>query len=170
MEVCIKSSRHCLGRDSKSLSTKEHQKICCKEEIVEEKYIAQNIIDCIDDCSNIHESILNLSSKLSYASHVINTNNDHNLLEIIPVIKRFSFLLYEFKEKILNDNTISELTCSFARDIRTWFAYQFLRENYPYAHPVNKQSILADINTIEMALGVCAIVEFDEASLDSLFF
>lgn len=170
MKKCIKSHDTCLGRDCRDLDNSSNIKICCREEVLEEKAVVQNVVDAIDDCSINQESLLNISSKLSYATHIINTNGDDELIEVLPLIKRFSLLLYEFKEKILKEHSISDLTCSFTNEIRAWLSYQFLAEIYPKQHPVLIQSITADMNTIEMALGVCMLETYDESSLDDLFF
>jgi hypothetical protein len=170
MNKCTKSPETCLGRDCRDLPIRSNIEICCREELLEEKAVVQNVIDAIDDCSIDQESLLKISSKLSYATHIINTNGDDELIEILPLIKRFSSLLYEFKEKILSEHSISDLACSFTNEIKSWFSYHFLAETYPNQHPVLKQSIIADMNTIEMALGICMIETYDESSLDDLFF
>lgn len=170
MDKCLKSKQVCIGRGCKELALEGNFELCCLEEIREEKEIVQHIIDTIDDCVQDQDNLLKVSSKLSYGAHIINTNGDEELIEVLPIIKRFSLLIYEFKEKILNEHCITELTCSFTNEIKAWLAFKFLAETYPHQYPVLLQSISADMNTIEMALGVCMLEIYDESSLDDLFF
>lgn len=171
MEKCLKSHDICIGRGCRELAFKGNFELCCLEEIIAEKEIVQNIIDTIEDCVQGQESLLKISSKLSYGATVINSNKDEELMEMLPLVKRFSLLIYEFKEKILNEHTIAELTCSFTNEIKGWFTYKFLAEAYPHQAPIQLQSINADMSTIEMALGVCMLEEYwDESDLDDLFF
>jgi len=171
MQKCIQRASRCIGRDCRELAANGNFALCCLEEIKEEKEIVQNIIDTIEDCVQGQESLLKISSKLSYAAQIINTNQDEELIEVLPLVNRFSMLLYEFKEKILNEHSIAELACTFTNEIKGWFSYKFLAEVYPLQNPVLLQSISADMNTIEMALGVCMLEEYwDESDLDDLFF
>ena len=166
MNECIKNTTICVGRDSRELSTR----ICCLEEIEAEQEIALNIVDTIDDCRRDKDSLLRVSSRLSYGAHVINDNGEEARLAVLPIIKRFSQLLYEFQDKILQDKTVGDLIYSFAHELQRWFSYHFLETSSTIQHPVQHQSISADINTIEIALGVCMILTADDASLDDLFF
>ncbi len=168
MKQCIKSTSICLGRDCQELSC--GITLCCKEEIQEEKEIVQHLIDTIDDCDYSKESLHKISSKLSYTASVINKNNEEELDEVLPIVQRFSLLLYEFQDKILHDKTIGDIAYSFVSELQKWFGYRFLDERNSFEHPVHAQSITADINTIEMALGVCMIETYDDDSLDDLFF
>lgn len=171
MRSCIKGPITCIGRDSRDLNLPGKLELCCREEIQDEKETVLNLIDTIDDCAKDHESLLKVSSKLSYAAHTINRNNEEELIEVLPVVKRFSLLLHEFQDKILSDNTIRDLTCTFTHEVQKWFRYRFLRDEYPFSLPVQYQSILADMNTIEICLGVCMLpVQCDNDSLDDLFF
>lgn len=130
-----------------------------------------SLINTIDDCAKDHKSLLKVSSKLSYAAHTINKNNEEERIEVLPVVKRFSFLLYEFQDKILHDSTTRDLACTFTHEVQKWFRYRFLGDEYPFSPPVQYQSILADMNTIEMGLGVCMLPIYSENdSLDDLFF
>jgi len=166
MKKCINTAETCLGRDCQDFT---HAELCCKEEIQEEIAIAQNIVDAISDCTRNKESLQQISSKLSYAAQVINKNEEEERIEVFPIIRRFSVLIYEFQEKILHDSTIAELTCSFSNELQRWFTQHFLSGTDHSLMPVQRQSIIADINTIEMALGVCMIEDHSE-SLDDLFF
>lgn len=171
VRTCIKGPAPCIGRDCRDLKLRKGQVLCCREEIQDEKDTVLNLIDTIDDCAKDHKSLLRVSSKLSYAAHTINKNGEDDLIEVLPVIKRFSLLLHEFQEKILNDKSISDLTCTFTHEVQKWFRYRFLRDEYPFSLPVQYQSILADMNIIEMGLGVCMLpVHCDNDSLDDLFF
>ena len=167
MKKCIKTPELCLGRDCQDFSQPD---LCCKEEIKEEIAIAQNVVDAISDCTRNKESLQHISSKLSYAAQVINKNQEEERIEVFPIIRRFSVLIYEFQDKILHDTTIADLTCSFSNELQRWFTQHFLNSTEHNFLPVQKESILADINTIEMALGVCILDTYDESSLDDLFF
>lgn len=166
MNKCIKDFDLCLGRDGRELL--KHG-LCCKEEIREEQIIAQTVIDAINDCSRDQTSLQRVSSKFSYAAQVINKNDDDERIEVLSVVQRFSILIYEFQDKILHDTTIGDLACSFAKELQRWFVYQFFQTSDHYVLPVQRESILADINTIEIALGVCIIADTND-SLDDLFF
>lgn len=166
MKKCIKSPQTCLGRDSQNHC---QFKLCCKEEIQDEIEIAQNVIDAINDCSPNKESLLKVSSTLSYAAQVINKNEEEERIEVLPIIHRFSVLIHEFQEKILLDTDITNLACSFSNELQKWFRLHFLEGVEHNFALVQRQSILADINTIEMALGLCMIEDCSD-SLDDLFF
>ncbi len=168
MKQCIKEDRSCLGRDCREFSNVIS--LCCYEEVKEEKEVVQNLIDAIEDCNHSKESLHKICSQLSYAASIINHNNEEELQEIFPIVKRFSLLLYEFQEKILHDHTIGDIVYSFVNELHKWFSYRFLSGVTPFEHPVQYQSIVADINTIEMALGICMIENYDDDSLDDLFF
>ncbi len=171
IRTCIKDPIPCIGRDCRDLVMHGKLKLCCRDEIQDEKDTVLNLIDTIDDCAKDHKGLLNVSSKLSYAAHTINKNGEEDLIEILPVVKRFSLLMYEFQDKILSDKTISDLTCTFTHEVQKWFRYRFLKEEYPFSLPVQYQSILADMNIIEMGLGVCMLpTHYDSDSLDDLFF
>jgi hypothetical protein len=165
--LCIATKKLCIGREKVACNIPAP---CCQTEIAEEKELALSIIDAIDDCDMKEAHLLRVSSKLSYAADVINKNNEHELIEILPVIKRFSLLLFEYRDKILNDTSINELTCSFVHVVKGWFSSYFLTDRHAYHRPTNlRQSILADIATVEMVLGVC-MLDHDEAQIDDLFF
>lgn len=167
MKQCINDPVECIGRDCRDLS--QAIKLCCREEIKEEKEIVQNLIDAIEDCDYSKQSLQRVGSKLSYAASIINKNDENELMDILPVVKRFSLLLYEFQDKIQYDSTIGNIACSFISELKKWFSYRFLQEFSSFEHPVQAQSITADLNTIEMALGVC-MIEVSDDSLDDLFF
>lgn len=169
VKKCIKNSTECIGRDSREITAINGAKVCCLEEIQSEKDIAQNIVDSIEDCRRDKDSLLRVSSKLSFAAHTINHNEEEELLTVLPTTKRFSLLLYEFQDKIVHDQTIGDLTCSFVHELQKWFSYRFLEETSSFEHPAHYKSIVADINTVEMALGVC-MLETPESCLDDLFF
>ncbi len=166
MKKCIQSTNSCIGRDCRDFSALS---LCCKEEIEDERAIAQNVVDAISDCSRDKYSIQNVSSKLSYAAQVINRSVEEERMEVFPIIQRFSVLIYEFQDKILHDTTIADLTCSFSNELQKWFSQHFLKSPEFELIPIQRQSIISDINTIEMALGVC-MIETPEETLDDIFF
>ncbi len=170
MIKCVKNDLKCIGRDSREFSICSMNKLCCRDEIRDEIELAQCIVDAIDDCSKDQNSLINVSSKLSYAASVINKNDEENLMEVLPIVQRFSLLMYEYKEKILSDFTTSELVCSFTHELKKWFSYSFLDDEVNCQLNTQRQSILADINTVEMALGSCMMVQENTESLDDLFF
>lgn len=169
MVKCIKSNDECIGRDCRELIMVGSKAICCKEEINDEIEIVQNIIDTIDDYAKDIKKLYKVSSKLSYAAHVINNRGDEDLCEILNIAKRFSMLLHEFQEKIVNDYTISDLALSFTNELQKWFSQHFLKESNIFSDDINLPSIIADMSTLEMALGVCMIDHSSEC-LDDLFF
>lgn len=170
MKKCIKNTTPCIGRDCRELIVRGNLELCCREEIREEKETVLGLIDTIDDWSRDQASLLKVSCRLSYAAHTINKNGEEELIEVLPVVKRFSLLMHEFQEKILNDKTTGELVRTFTHELQRWFRYRFLKEEHPCEHAVAYQSILADMNTIEMGLGVCMLFEEFDDSLDELFF
>lgn len=170
LKQCIRTSKPCLNRGCQELSIAGDFKLCCAEEIEEEQEIVQSIIDAIDDSIKDQESLRHISCKLSYGANTINQNNEEDLIQVLPIIRRFSQLIYEFQEKILHDDAIGDLVYSFAHEIQRWLGYNFFEQNNLYQHPIQAQSIIADMNTIEMALGLCIIDECSDDSLDDLFF
>ena len=128
--------------------------MCCKDEAEHEIELVQNIIDAIDDYSKDSTRIKSISSKLSFASHTINPHNSPELQEILNISKRVSFLLHENNATILEDKDKSDLALSFTKELGKWLTEYFLR-------PTDKNqnttlpSIIADMNTLELTLGVC---------------
>ncbi len=165
-KFCIRTQSSCMGRDKVSGNL---EPLCCHEEISEEKELVLSVIDAIEDCSLQEEHLVRVSNKLSFAADVINKNNQSELMEILPVIKRFSILIYEYREKILKDQTISNLTCSFAQVVKAWFSSYFFKECTTFLPNNQRESLLADITTVEMALGIC-MVPTEDTLLDDLFF
>ncbi len=164
MRKCITNLHLCIGRDAREINGQ-----CCHDEIRQEISIVQNIVDSIDDCSKDLNSLQRVSSKLSYGASVINKNGEEELIEVFPIVKRFSHLMHEFQEKILNDTDTNFLVCSFTQELKKWFSYAFLEEVNPVELQMQRQSIISDIHTIEMTLGICMISESSEY-LDDIFF
>lgn len=171
MTYCIKESTPCIGRDCRDLTeiSAIARDICCKDEIKEEKEIALSVLDCIEDCSRTQESLIRVTSRLSFAASTINGTHNHEVQTVLSVIRRFATLAFSKKEEILQDMTLGNLVCTFVQELKGWFAYNFLLALYPHQYPIQTQSLLADIETIEMAFGACALT-YQEALLDDLFF
>lgn len=170
MEKCFTTDEECIGLDCKFIAPKEKLNLCRREEMKDEILLVHNLFDMIENCSNDKKYIRDISSKLSYAANTINVNMNDELSEVLNIIKRFSLLLYEFKDKIVEDDDIAKLMCSFSNELKKWFDNNFLKKPESDNDRVHLQSILSDINTLEMSLGQCMLPIDDEESLDDMFF
>jgi len=169
MKNCLREPKACIGRDCRDIKVNGVASLCCREEIMEEQSLVQSIVDSIDDCSKDINSLQKISSKLSFAAHIINHNGNEELIEILPILKRFSLLMYEYKETIVDDCTTGNLFCSFIQEVKKWLTDSFLVE-YSFNNSLTQRaSMISDITTIEMTLGVCMIDEYSD-SIDDLFF
>ena len=169
LEHCLISEKTCLGRE-KSIACKTP--ICCIEESNDEREMALNIIDTIDtiSASGFEEAyMVRLSSKLSYAADTINKNSQDELMSILPIIKRFALLLFEFRKKIIIDKSLSNVVYSFTQVIKGWFSNYFICDNYLHTTKNLSESRQIDLQSIELALELCALPEHDN-SLDDIFF
>lgn len=168
MVKCLEKNIICVGRDYRVFSNGSFVRSCCINEINEEIELVQTIVDIIDDCSVDFKNLKRLSSRLSYAAHTINKNNDYALMEMFPVINRFATLIYEYKDKIVHDSDIRQLAMSFTMELKKWFQQKFLFSTEILNIEIIQKSILVDINTIEMSLGIC-MIDFDD-DFDDMFF
>lgn len=159
---------NCLGREKFPVNGKI---VCCREEIEDEYLIAQGVLDAIDEYSSTHNAIMRICSRISYASDVINKHADLNRSEVLPELKRFAILIYECIGRILEDNNLLQLLHSFMQVIRNWFNHSFMQL---YAHSdasgVFTDSIKSDLQTLEMALGVCVLFPSMDDNMDDIFF
>lgn len=164
--ICINSNKPCLGRDK--IEYMGYQ-ICCKEEICEEIHLALSIVDAIEDCRLNEQHILAVASKLSFAAHIINKNDEAELFDMMPVVHRFALLIFEYRKKILTDELTAKMTCSFAQLLKQWFYHYFVEPEHAALQSNRVASLQADMQSIEMALGVCMIAQ-NNSELDDLFF
>ena len=170
MKKCVTTDEICLGDDCQEYTDKPTLASCRREEIKDEQYLIQNLIDMIDDCRCEIEYLQKYSSKLSYAAQIINKNINNELTEILSVIQRSSLLIYEYAEKIIQSSDISELIKSFSGELKKWLIDHFLTDTHCTLYSVQVPSIVSDISTIEMALGVCMLSDVCEDPLESMFF
>jgi len=162
-QTCILHQNHeCIGREKFPINGKAQ---CCKQEIADEQLIAQSVIDAIDDCMASQQSISKVCSRISYAADMINKCDIHRL-EILPELKRFALLVYEFQDRILVETDILTLVCSYMKVVKDWL-HEIVLDNV-----INNriESMKADLSTLEMALGVCVIEPSFEENLSDIFF
>lgn len=172
MLKCIDGIESCVGRDYKELQNGSLVKVCCMVEITEEIELVQTIIDIIDDCLIDFDKLKRLSSKLTYATHTINKNSDDALVLMFNYINRFSNLIYEYHDRIISDSDICQLVKSFTKELKKWLQHKFLYLSEYGDIEMIEKSISADINTIEMLLGICMVESsesFDD-DFDDMFF
>ena len=163
---CQKENTMCINRD-KVLT--QGSVMCCRDEIDEERDVIIDVIDAIEDCHNNASTVMRCSSKLSYLSDILNANDDIELRESLPEIKRFSYLIYDFSQKIQEDPEIRALAMTFSNGLKDWFSHKFIKANTFYNISNFTQSLKADLSTLEMALGVCCLDNHHQ-DLDDLFF
>lgn len=172
MKKCINEDKICIGRDCRVLKSNGLSSICCYNEVFEEIELVQLLIDVIDDYSHDSGKLKDVCSKLSYAANVINKVNDEELETVLPIASRFSYLAYDCRDKIENDVDIETLVSSFIQELKKWFQHRFLHCDENIESVSIQKSIVADISTIEMALGVCILDNSEEEfdSFDDMFF
>lgn len=165
---CIKKNGvTCLLRDKVA---SKHSMMCCLDDIIEEKEVIQSTVDAIEDFFPSSTMLRNVATKLSFVANTMNTTNDKELEELLLVVKQLTFILHEYSQQILNDGDITTLVSSHLSVISEWFKSTFLQESTFYQTLNYNDSIKADLQTIEMALGISEI-DFDEyGDLDDLFF
>lgn len=168
MEKCIKDYGFCIQRDGKDYRKLIHK--CCLDEVREDQEIVQNVMDTLSDGKMCPNSLKRIASKLSYASNLLNHNNESDLLEIMPLLKRYAVILFEFTDKILNDNNIYNLIKSLNIELEKWFELRFMNANHYLADSGLNKSIISDIQTVEMSLGMCVLEQSCEDSIEDLFF
>lgn len=169
MEKCVNRSAACMNLDGKEYRLIKGK--CCLDEVKEDKEIIQAAVDCIESCEKSTNSLSEIASKISYTTSLINHNNEIDLIEVLPLLKRYSMLLFEFRDKIISDESISTIIYSFNIELLKWFKLRFLQVNtFIESNNLPYQSIVADFQTVEMSLGVCMIECPDDGSLDDLFF
>lgn len=156
----------CLGRERFSINGKTE---CCKVQVSDEIEIAQGVVDSIDDYLT-PESMLTVCSRISYATAVIHKGWSADVDQTMMLFKRFSVLVYEYRNRILEDDNRMKLYLSFTNIVKKWFMVAILHDNHTYLPENYLDSINADLQTLEMALGVCVLPELEESDLDDLFF
>ncbi len=166
--MCIrKNDKECMLRD-KVAST--YCINCCLDDIEEEKEVIQSAIDAIDDFFPSETMLRHVATKLSFVANTMNSSKDPELEELLHIIRQLTVILYEYSEKILNDADITILVSSYFSIISEWFDNTFIKEASSMKANNYTDSIRADFQTIEMALGISE-VDFDKYDdLDDLFF
>lgn len=128
----------------------------------------KQLIDTIDDISDTPKAdkIHNISSQLHFVASTTNHKDDNNIKEILSTFQHFSEILLTNKDIIKENDDMSCLMCSFVKTIRQWLYEEFILN----IHNINKESILADFNTIIISMSndleECEIND----DLDDLFF
>lgn len=166
-ELCTNKTHRCIGRDKFPINGKLD---CCKEQIEDEYLIAQSVIDAIEDCSATKYSIERVCSRISFAADTIDNCQEDDREEIFPEFKRFALLTYQNRERILEENEILNLVFSFVNVVKNYFHQSFMSNNLYYRASNTIDSIKADLYTIEMALGICVLMPYNEETLDDIFF
>ncbi len=165
---CIKNKdQTCLLRD-KVAST--YCMNCCLDDIAEEKEVIQNAVDALDDFYPSELMLRHVSTKLSFVAHTINTTNNPDLKELLHIVQQLACILHEYSEQILNSEDITMLVSSYLNGIRDWFEFTFLSKTIGSQASNYNDSIRADFQSIEMALGISIINEDIYDDLDDLFF
>lgn len=165
MNNCINEFALCLEEDEENYCTASGR--CLFEEDIE---TVQSLSDAIDDYSKCFSSILKLSSRLSYTAYVIHNKSDESTIEVLSLLKRYSILLYESRMRILEDDSLDTLIYTFNSEVQKWLNEQFLYTSIRNTQLFSLQSLHADLQTIEMALGLCVIEPSKDESLCELFF
>ncbi|MDD5717982.1 MAG: hypothetical protein PHW64_09330 [Sulfuricurvum sp.] len=163
---CINEYSRCIGREKFPINGKI---ICCKVHIEDELFIAQSVIDAIDDCSATKFSIERVCSRISFASDAISIHKDDDR-EVLHEFKRFALLIYEHRKRIIDEKEHLDLVCSFVNVVKNWFNYSFLNNSCRDTILNTLDSIKADLSTLEMALGVCLFIPSYPENLDDIFF
>lgn len=165
---CIREKdRKCLLRDKVASTYCMH---CCLDDIKEEKEVIQSAVDAIDDFQPNDIMIRHVSTKLSFIANTMSTGKNNDLKELLHILKQLAAILHEHSEKILASEDITMLVTSYLNVIRDWLESTFLSETVSSQAENYTDSIRADFQSIEMALGICMIDEDVYDDLDDLFF
>lgn len=165
--LCINKSHTCIGKEKFPINGKM---ACCKEQMEDEYLIVQSVIDAIEDCSATKCCIERVCSRISFAADTIDKCEENNSKEILSEFKRFALLTYQNRERILEESETLNLVCSFVHVVKNWFNQSLMSNNLHNCVSNTIDSIKADIYTLEMALGVCVIMPYDEEMIDDIFF
>lgn len=166
-KLCIYKTHKCIGREKFPINGRM---ACCKEQMEDEYSIVQGVIDAIEDCSATKCSIERVCSRISFAADAIDKYEKSDRKEILPEFKRFALLTYQNRERILEENEMLNLVCSFVHVVKNWFNQSFMSNNLHNCASNTIDSIKADIYTLEMALGVCVLMPYNEEMIDDIFF
>ena len=165
---CIKhQNKKCILRDKVA---SPYCISCCLDDITEEREIIQNTVDALDDFQPNEVMLRHLSTKLSFAANTVNTTKDSELKELLHILKQLAAILHEYSEQILNSKDITMLVVSYLNVIRDWLESSFLSEAVSSRVNNYTDSIRADFQSIEMALGLGMVDEDIYDNLDDLFF
>ena len=165
---CIrKSDKKCILRDKVA---SKYCMSCCLDDVEEEKEAIQSAVDAIDDFFPSSTMLRHVATKLSFVANVMSCNQDSELKELLYIVKQLTFILHEYSEQILNNRDIMTLISSYLTIIGAWFENTFLLEGSSVQATNYTDSIKADFQTIEMALGISNDDTDVYDDLDDLFF
>lgn len=166
--ICIrKKDKPCILRDKVASAVCMS---CCHDDLADEKEVIQNTIDAIDDFFPSSTMLQHVSTKLSFTANIMNSSNNSELQELLHIIKQLAAILHEYPEQILNNPDIMTLVSSYLNIIRDWFDDTFISETSSLQANNYTDSIRADFQSIEMALGISDIEDDYCDDLDDLFF
>lgn len=165
---CIShKERYCILRDKVATDSCMS---CCEDERKDDKDIIQCVVDTLDDFYPSEEMIVTINNKLSYMANTVNSGQNSELEELFAIVKQLAVMLYEHKEKILEDKDILFLVTSYLNVVSEWLEDTFLAQEASEKADNYDASIKADFQSIEIALGLCVEDKEDYAELDDLFF
>jgi len=165
---CIRNKHsHCILRDKIAF---KYCMNCCKDDMEDEKELIQTAVDAIEDFYPSELMLTHVSTKLSFVANTVQVGNNSDLKELFIIIKQLVVILHEYREAILNSNDIMRLVSSYLSVIGEWLENTFLSDTFSAQTNNYHDSIKADFQSIEMALGLGAICEEDYGDLDDLFF
>lgn len=166
--MCIRNSdKKCILRDKVA---SKYCMSCCLDDKEEEKEVVQSAVDAIDDFFPSTTMLRHVATKLSFVANTMSSSNDSELEELLYIVKQLTVVLHEYSQEILNNQDITMLVSSYLSVIGEWFEYRFIKEEPSLRASNYNDSIRADFQSIEMALGISK-VDFEEyGDLDDLFF
>ena len=165
---CIRNSdKKCILRDKVASS---YCMSCCHDDIAEEKEAIQIAVDAIDDFFPSSMMLRHVATKLSFISNIMNCSKDSELKELLYIVKQLTFVLHEYSEQILHDSDMMILISSYLTIIGEWLENSFLLEDSSEQVINYADSIRADFQTIEIALGISSVDTDVYEDLDDLFF
>lgn len=165
--TCIKNKKsRCILRDKVATGSCMH---CCLDEMEDEKEIFQSVIDVIEDFYPHKNMLDNLSNRLSFMADAVCVGQNYELQELFMIMKQLSIVLHEYQERLLEDEGILALVVSYFHVISDWLKNTFFLQTVDVVENYY-DSLKADFQSIEMALGFCVIDEDYEEALDDLFF
>ena len=166
--VCIrKSNKKCHLRDKVA---SKFCMVCCLDDKEDDKEIIQNAVDAIDDFAPNAHMLLHVSAKLSYMANTLSMLNYREYSDIFVILKQLVVILHEKAQNITECDDIMMLVSSYLEIIREWLYDTFIIEKDFDQFNNNHDSIVADFESIQYALGLNAIPLEEIDDIDDLFF